>query len=106
MPHPDTQTAAAAETAADAVHTLTRLTRPDITTLRVADVYQLTATLTDLSSALPQTLQQLQRYLPASDAGRRSATALHHAGVAAAHLTLLLDHARQDLADTAEPDTA
>lgn len=91
-----------ADTAAAAVHDLALLSRPAITTLDIDDLDHVTAALADLAAALPQTLDQLRRYLPGST-GNNAAARLDQAGAAAAHLAALLDAAHQALGDTAEP---
>jgi hypothetical protein len=98
MAHPSDH----AQAAATAMHDVALLTRPAITDLTIADIYDITAALTDLSAAVGQTLHQLQRYLPATENGQASSTGLHHASVAAARLNTVLDHAHQALGNTAE----
>ena len=89
------------EAAAD-IEQLARLTRPAITTINTAELVSILAALTQLAGALPQTLHQLQAYLPSTAALDQTRTRLCQASLAAAHLAVALDTARQDVGHAAE----
>jgi hypothetical protein len=98
-----------AERAAAAIHDLTLLTRPAITSLDTSDLHTITGALTQMTTALPQLLRQLSSYHEHNTTPHPMAAelraCLQHASAAATHLSTALDTAHQILGNHAETIT-